>query len=84
MKDEFDGINKKLDIINDKLGEVNVTLAVNTASLIEHTRRTANLEDRVDPLEKGHAMFIGAMKLCGAIAAFATVVEVCLKLFGKH
>lgn len=83
MKDEFDNINKKLDIIDEKLGKVDVTLAVNTQSLIEHTRRTKNLEDRVEPIEK-HVLMINAFaKICAGLVATAGFVLVVLEILGR-
>lgn len=84
MKDDFDNINNKLDKLDEKLGRVDVTLALNTQSLIEHTRRTANLEDRVEPLEKSHMLFVAMAKICIALAGAAGLIELALKLTGKH
>lgn len=44
-------IEVKVDKVLERQAEMNTTLAAQHASLDEHMRRTANLEERIVPLE---------------------------------
>ena len=87
--------DKRFDQIDDVLKEIRadvkdikttqasqgINIAVNTTSLGEHMRRTTNLEERVDPLEKSHVLFIAGMKIFGAVAGAGTLIITLLKVF---
>lgn len=62
-------IEDKLDKIDNKLGDINATLIEQHVTLKEHIRRTANLEDRVTPLERRMWMAMGAIAFLTLLAA---------------
>jgi len=65
----------KLDKIADDITAIKVTLAVNTASLEEHVKRTNLLEDSLKPIH-GHITRVeGAVKLVVALSAIAAFLK---------
>ena len=76
----MDEINKKLDKIVEKQSEMNATLAVNTASLVDHMQRTRNLEDRVDDTESWIDSVKGAHKLLVLIALVGGIAATLIKI----
>jgi hypothetical protein len=85
-----DEILKKLDRIEGKL-DVNTEatirnaeqLKANTASLVEHIRRTDLLEQRVDPVEKDVVRGRFLITILGAATAVVGAVAGILRWFGK-
>ena len=69
----------KIDKIADDIGEIKVTLAVNTESLKEHIKRTNLLEKKVEPLWATYK-FVGFLV---AIAFFLAAVAEIISYF-KH
>lgn len=67
----FNRFESKLDKISEKQSEMNATLAVNTDQLAVHIKRTAALEERIEPIEK-HVMWVqGGLKLIGGLSILA-------------
>ena len=75
-------LDEKMDQVQERLGEIDVTLAKNTASLEEHIRRTelaeeaiAVIKDELKPIQKHvtqvHTVFqvIGFVAVAVSIAA---------------
>jgi hypothetical protein len=60
-------IHQKLDKIVEHMGSIDITLARQADSLVEHIRRTELLEHRIDPIEKNWLMHLGAIKLVGGV-----------------
>ena len=58
-------IENKLDDIKDDINEIKITLSENTISLVEHMRRTKQLEERVEPIERRHIELMGSIKVFG-------------------
>lgn len=81
-------IKDKLELLETHIGDIKVTLALNTQSLVEHMRRTEHLESRVKPLETHAAMFSGVFKagaiLVGGISAILGIIVSIIKILGKH
>jgi len=75
-------LEDKVDKIADSISEINVTLAKQSVILEEHVRRSTNLENRLEPIEKHVHMVSGAMKLAGLLAILAGIVEALVKLLG--
>lgn len=79
-------LREKLEKLTTDVGEINTTLALNTAALEEHMRRTEHLESRVKPLETHAAVFTGLLKAGAMIGAgTATILGILatiLKLAG--
>lgn len=63
----------KLDKIVEDIGEIKITMAVNTQSLQEHIKRTNILEKRVEPMWTTYKI-VGV--LAGVAFFLAAVVEV--------
>ncbi len=83
MEHRFDRLEEKIDSINEKLNKNNEILAINTFQLTEHIKRTALLENRVDPLEKGYMHANGVIKFFVLIGVVGAVVQVVMSIF-KH
>jgi archaellum component FlaC len=76
MQDEsLTRIENKLDKVQDKIGAIDVTLASQHVSLVEHIRRTELLEKDVAPIKKHVAMVHGGLKLVGLISLIAGIVQ---------
>ncbi len=66
-------IEAKLDDLSDHLSNIDVTLAGQHVSLIEHIKRSDLLEEKMIPVERHVAMVNGALKLLGVIALCLTI-----------
>lgn len=76
----------KIDKIINDIGEIKVTLAVNTQSLVEHVRRTEIIESDMKPVKKHVQRVQGVLIFIGALAAVGAGVEgliMCAKLLLK-
>lgn len=75
-----DRVNDKLDKLFSKISDIDVTLASQHESLLNHMRRTELLEEKVEPLEKNMLMMSGALKLGSAalicISGLAAICEI--------
>lgn len=78
-KMDYQRIESKLDKVADDINGIKVTLAAQHVTLDEHIKRTAQLENRVDPIEKHSNMWIGALKFL----AVASLVVSILSYFNK-
>jgi len=58
---------------NDKLANIDKTLAVNTAQLAEHIRRTTQLEEAIKPLVRHDHFVIAIAKVLAAGSGIAAV-----------
>lgn len=72
----------KLDKLDGRLDSVDKTLIVNTASLEEHVRRTALLEEQMIPVKRHIAMFEGVLKVVGGLSVIASLLVSVLKVLG--
>jgi archaellum component FlaC len=70
------------EIRNDVI-EIKVTMATNTASLQEHMRRTALLENQVEPLRAHVTMVNGVLKFIGFLAVLAGIAEGVVQVINK-
>lgn len=76
-------IISKLDKLDEKLDVVDKHLAVYNQQLIEHIRRTKQLEERVDPLEQFVTISKGSgILFMKALGIVATILGI-LKYIGK-
>lgn len=84
MVSRFDNVEDKLEKHGDLLTYIHVTLAQNTDSLVEHMRRTNELESRVDRLslrvdtnsDNLKPMIKSGKWLLGALTAIAVAVVI--------
>ena len=67
--------NKRLEEIERLLAMIDKTLALNTAHLDEHIRRTEILEDEIKPVKKHVEQMRGAAKLLAIAAVVATLLK---------
>lgn len=74
-------MSSKLDLIVDKIGKIDVTLAAQHVTLEEHIRRTEILEKQIVPITKNMNMVQGAVKLIALAGVIATVVEAIHSIF---
>lgn len=85
--DDKEWLRGKLDLLEEHVSDIKVTLAVNTASLVDHMARTKQLEDRVEPLEKHAAMFSGVLKAVavawGVLATGLGIFYTIMQILGK-
>jgi len=75
IKDSIDRIETKVDKVVEHVSSIDVTLAVNTNSLIEHMRRTAILENEMKPVKDHVSMVNGVFKFIMLLAALGAGVE---------
>ncbi len=88
--DDKEWVRGKLEDITTHLGEINTTLALNTAALEEHQRRSIANEKNLDLLRKEfkpialHVAVVGALgKLIGIMGTGVGLIIGILKLLGK-
>lgn len=88
IEDAVDKLHSKVDEVNDKLSDINVTLNRNTDSLELHMKRSDNLEvmlkhqelsfeAQIEPIKKHVNMVKGALKFIGLVSTLLGI----LKLF---
>lgn len=80
VEKKLDAVEEKLDKITEHLSSIDVTLAVNTASLVEHVKRTNLLEAELKPVSKHVVMMESAFKIIGVVGSAAAFILGCLKL----
>lgn len=75
-------VDEKLDKIVEHIGNIDITLAKQSVQLESHIKRTEIAEQNIDmlrkdfkPVEKHVMMVSGALKLVGALALVASIVE---------
>ena len=76
--DDFKRIEFKIDRIDQRINNIDVTLASQHESLKDHIRRTELLEDQIKPIQKKINYAEGALKLIGFVATIAGIIEVIL------
>lgn len=80
MDKKLDKLEAKLDKLDERLDQISTTLAVNTASLVEHIKRTNKLEERTEYNEK-HVLFINNLfKIGGSVAGLAAFLLAVLEI----
>ncbi len=77
---KLDRIETKLDKVNDRINSIDVTLAAQHASLVEHIKRTAILETQLEPIKTHVANIQGALKFIGAMAILSGAMVSLIKL----
>ena len=68
-------IENKIDVLVDKMGEQNATLAAQHISLKEHIRRTDLLEKQMEPVRIHVANVQGILRFIGVLAMLAAIAE---------
>lgn len=75
-------IKERLERIESKLNNIDVTLAVNTEQLKEHIRRTNLLETKLEPVEMHVARVDGALRFLGVVSLLLGIIAAAVKLLG--
>ena len=75
MSDDLKRLEFKIDKIDQRINNVDVTLAAQHESLKDHIRRTNLLEEQVKPIEKHVNMVNGAIKFIGILGIIAAIIE---------
>lgn len=76
-------IEAKIDQLDSRLDNVDVTLVKQEAQLAEHIRRTNLLEASLQPVEDHVKYMNGALKLITVTSTVGGFMLLVLKLFGK-
>lgn len=72
--------DKRLEEIERLLASIDKTMALNTAHLDEHIRRTEILEEQIQPIKVHVEQMRGAAKLLAILALIAAIAKVVLSL----
>ncbi len=83
MSDDLKRFEFKLDKIDQRINNVDVTLAAQHEVLKEHVRRTNLLEEQIKPIEKHVSMVNGAIKFIGLLGVIAAIIEAVV-MITKH
>ncbi len=73
---DLDRLFEKIEKIDDRLSNIDLSLVRNTISLEEHVKRTNILEEEIRPIKKHVLMVEAIFKLIG-------VLSVCISVFVK-
>lgn len=87
IKNQLDKMDIKIDKLDTRLDSIDVTLGRQHESLIEHMRRTALLEQQIEPIKKHVAQVSGVFKFIGFIGVVAGIAEgifTILSYFNHH
>lgn len=87
MKEEWKKVMDKLDIIDSRVDNIDITLAKQEVNLREHMRRTELLEkqhevfnENFKPINAHVNQIKGGMKFVGALSAIAALAGVIFKI----
>ena len=75
MNDDLKRFEFKIDRIDQRMNNVDITLAKQSEILDIHVKRTNLLEESIKPIERHVAMVNGAIKLLGIIGILAAIAE---------
>lgn len=78
--DRADKLENKMDKIADNISDIKVTLGEQHISLVEHMRRTAIIESKLEPVITHVHRIQGALKLITVITAIVALIEAVLHL----
>lgn len=88
MKDQLDKIEAKVDIIEEKISSIDVTLAKQAKDLEHHIYRTELAEQNLDlirqemvPVKKHVALMDASLKIIGALSSAAMFILGVIKMF---
>ncbi len=83
MSDILKRLEDKIDKIDSRLDNVDITLAKQSVVLEVHVKRTNLLEEAIKPLSVHVSMINGALKLLGVLAMVAAIVEAIMLVVHK-
>lgn len=88
MKEQLDKIEAKVDIIEEKISSIDITLAKQAKDLEHHIYRTELAEQNLDlirqemvPVKKHVALMDASLKVIGALSSAAMFILGIVKLF---
>jgi len=73
--ERLEKLDVKLDKVIEHIANIDTTLAKQSVILDEHVKRSTQLEDRMEPVEKHVVMINGVLKFLGLLAAIAAIIE---------
>ena len=73
-------VDSKLSKVDEKLGDISITLAVNTSILDEHARRSAASEKRLDNVEDKLLPIAALPRLLKIGAIILTIIGILLRI----
>lgn len=80
MKERLERLEDKVDKISDTLNKINVTLEVNTQSLVHHIKRTdllqaevKQLDNDLEPFERHLIRVESVFKILGVVSLLAGI-----------
>lgn len=76
-------LENKIDVISDRISNIDVTLGKQAVILEEHVRRTDLLEKAMKPVENHVHAVHTILKLLGFVAVIATILEVIIDMVFK-
>lgn len=74
LEKRLDRVEGKIDLMTDRLGSIDTTLAAQHEVLKEHIRRTEILEEDVKPIKAHVAMISGVLKFIGLLVPIAALI----------
>lgn len=88
MKEQLDKIEAKVDIIEEKISSIDITVAKQAKDLEHHIYRTELAEQNLDlirqemvPVKKHVALMDASLKVIGALSSAAMFILGVIKLF---
>lgn len=75
MSDDLKRFEFKLDRIDQRMNNVDITLAKQSEILDIHVKRTNILEDSLKPVQRHVAMVDGAIKFLGLLGVITAIIE---------
>lgn len=83
MNDFHTNVVEILEEVRKDIGEMKITLALNTQSLEEHIKRTNLLEEQVSALDKDVTKLRGFFSILGWIVGVGATILTLLEKFGR-
>ena len=74
IKDDIQGLHTKVDKIDDRLDQIQITQVRQADSLDNHIERTHLLEQIVKPMHKTYIQCLGVIKFLGIVATIGGCV----------
>lgn len=81
IEEKVEKLDEKLDKVSERLNSIDITLAVNTESLVEHIKRTNLLEAELKPVSKHVIMMETGFKIVGIICSVLAFLAGVVKVF---
>lgn len=77
----FNKLDERLDELHKRVSHIDKTLGRQEEQMIERTRRTTMLEEKLDPIANHVAMVQGGLKVIGILTALSGLAAVAKRIF---